>query len=177
MGPWNVNDGLPTLEMHRDLPIAVQTKHLFATGLIDVVIIGNAYATDEELAMVAAVNHYKLDLTVLPVEQIQPIEETILRETGHFRRGDISNTVIRSTQVRVKYQDKLNPAHDNKQEFVVGDVVIGNDQFGRYKNELQIVLEAHQDDRKNLVGRIPEEERFLLSFIQPWSKFGLTVQS
>lgn len=176
MGPWNVNDGLPTLEMHRDLPIAVQTKHLFATGLIDVVIIGNAYATDEELAMVAAVNRYKLDLTVLPVEQIQPIEETILRETGHFRRGDISNTVIRSTQVRVKYQDRPNPAHDNKQEFVVGDVVIGNDQFGRYKNELQIVLEAHQDERKNLVGRIPQEERFLLSFIQPWSKFGLTIQ-
>ena len=46
LGPWDVNDGLPTLEMHRYLPIEVQTKHLFATGLIDDVIIGNAYASE-----------------------------------------------------------------------------------------------------------------------------------
>lgn len=49
-GPWTINDGLPTLEIHRDWPIALQAKHLFATNLIDTVIIGNAYATDEELA-------------------------------------------------------------------------------------------------------------------------------
>ena len=28
-----------------------------------------------------------------------------------------------------------------------GDVV-GNDAFGKYKNELQVVLEPHQDSRK-----------------------------
>ncbi len=32
-GPWPVSEGLSTLEMHRELPIAVQAKHLFATGL------------------------------------------------------------------------------------------------------------------------------------------------
>lgn len=60
IGPWDVNDGLPTLEMHRQLPIDVQTKHFFATGLIDDVIIGNAYASDEELEMMASVNRYQL---------------------------------------------------------------------------------------------------------------------
>ncbi|MFA3959763.1 DUF871 domain-containing protein [Clostridioides difficile] len=35
IGPWNINDGLCTLEMHRNLDIATATKHLFATGLID----------------------------------------------------------------------------------------------------------------------------------------------
>ena len=34
-GPWSINDGLCTLEMHRDLGITVQAKHLWATGLID----------------------------------------------------------------------------------------------------------------------------------------------
>ena len=29
-----------------------------------------------------------------------------------------------------------------------GDVVVGNDAFGKYKNELQVVLEPHQDSRK-----------------------------
>ncbi|MBM6839850.1 DUF871 family protein, partial [Clostridium saudiense] len=29
-GPWPVTDGLPTLELHRNLPIDVQAKHLIA---------------------------------------------------------------------------------------------------------------------------------------------------
>lgn len=51
IGPWDINDGLTTLEMHRHLPVHVAAKHLFATGLIDDVIIGNAYASEEELRM------------------------------------------------------------------------------------------------------------------------------
>lgn len=46
-----------------------------------------------------------------------------------------------------------------------------NDAFGKYKNELQVVLEPHQDSRKNRVGRIIEEELVLLEFIKPWTKF------
>ena len=49
IGPWDINDGLCTLEEHRNLTIEVQAKHLWATGLIDDVIIGNAYASEEEL--------------------------------------------------------------------------------------------------------------------------------
>ena len=48
-GPWPVSEGLCTLEMHRELPIEVQAKHLFATGVIDDVIIANAFASEEEL--------------------------------------------------------------------------------------------------------------------------------
>lgn len=78
LGPWNVNDGLPTLEMHRDLPIDVQAKHLFATDLIDVVIIGNAYASEEELVALSQVNRYQIELTVETVPDISPIEEKLL---------------------------------------------------------------------------------------------------
>ena len=44
-------EGLPTLEDHRDLPIEVQAKHLLMTGLIDDIIISNAYATKELYAL------------------------------------------------------------------------------------------------------------------------------
>ena len=64
-----------------------------------------------------------------------------------------------------------NQPHDNSIVFERGDVVIGNDGFGKYKNELQIVLESHSDERKNLVGKIRKEEQILLDFIYPWSKF------
>ncbi len=62
--------------------------------------------------------------------------------------------------VRVKYANEPKPAHDNT-----------NDDFGKYKNELQIVLEPHSDPRKNLVGKIPPEELMLLDFVKPWTKF------
>ena len=40
-GPWPVADGLPTLELHRELPIEVQAKHLIALGNINDIIISN----------------------------------------------------------------------------------------------------------------------------------------
>ncbi|ELB82872.1 hypothetical protein OMA_04151 [Enterococcus faecium EnGen0045] len=52
-GPWPTQDGLCTLEDHRDLEIATQVKHLILTGLIDDISIGNAYASEEELKEMA----------------------------------------------------------------------------------------------------------------------------
>lgn len=173
IGPWDVNDGLPTLEMDRYLPIDVQAKHLFSTGLIDDVIIGNAYASEAELAALSQVNRYQLVLRVDFETQINDIEKTIVTVPQHFRRGDINATVIRSTMPRVDYKTVDNLPHDNEQAFQRGDIVIGNDDFGVYKNELQIVLTPHQDQRKNRVGHISADELFLLDFIQPWTKFKL----
>lgn len=172
-GPWDVNDGLPTLEMHRDLPIEVQAKHLFATNLIDTVIIGNAYASDDELNAVANIDPYRLTYSIDYLEKASPLEKEICQDNMHMRRGDITDLTARSTQVRVKYHDHKNPPHDNDHEFSRGDVVIGNDDFGKYKNELQIVLKPHKDSRKNLVGKIHPEELPLLEFLTPWKKFWL----
>lgn len=74
-GPWDVNDGLPTLEMYRYLPLELQARHLFATGSIDTVIIGNAYASEEELKQLAAVDRYKLSLGIEFVPQATELEK------------------------------------------------------------------------------------------------------
>lgn len=74
-GPWDVNDGLPTLEMHRHLLLELQARHLFSTGLIDAVIIGNAYASDEELRSLAAIDRYKLSLGIEFVPQVTKLEK------------------------------------------------------------------------------------------------------
>ncbi|MTD38356.1 DUF871 family protein [Erwinia sp. CPCC 100877] len=171
IGPWDVNDGLPTLELHRHLPVDIQAKHLFATGLIDDVIIGNAYASDEELEILGKLNRYQLEFAVEFTADVNEVEKAITLTEQHFRRGDITAQVVRSTEVRKKYKEKANPAHDNSVEFQVGDIVIGNDGFGKYKNELQIVLQPHKDDRKNKVGQITEKELLLLDFVKPWTKF------
>lgn len=172
-GPWSVSDGLPTLEMDRKLPIDVQAKQLWATGLIDDVIIDNANASEAELAALAQVDRYLLTLEVDFVADINPIEETIVKKPLHFWRGDINSLEIRSTMPRVTYREEGNPTHDNELEFPPGDVLVGNDGFGPYKNELQIVRQAHREPRKNKVGSIKQEQLFLLDFLKPWSKFKL----
>lgn len=169
-GPWDINDGLPTLEMHRHLPIEVQAKHLFATELIDDVIIGNAYASEEEIIALGKINPYQTEFSLVFEKATSAIEKEIALNNQHFRRGDITSQMIRSTQTRKDYKN-ANPLHDNEIEFQVGDVLVGNDDFGKYKNELQLVLEAHTDSRKNKIGSIAKEELILLDYVQPWSKF------
>lgn len=171
LGPWDINDGLCTLEMHRNLPVAVQAKHLFATNLIDDVIIGNAYASEAELAALSKVNRYQLEFDVLSEEANNSIEEDILYNEQHYRRGDITHEVVRSTEVRKKHTKDNIAQHDNSITFTKGDVLVGNNDFGKYKGELQIALQDSQDPRKNKVGRIIEEELMLVDFITPWRKF------
>jgi hypothetical protein len=103
-GPWDVNDGLPTLEAHRYLSLSTQVKQMFATELIDVVIIGNGYASDEELAVMAQINRSQVEFSFTYVGEPTALAEKIVEGEQHYRRGDITNEMIRSTQVRVKYQ-------------------------------------------------------------------------
>ena len=174
IGPWDINDGLPTLEMHRHLPVEVATKHLFATKLIDDVIIGNAYASEEELRAMGEVDRYQTELSIEFVPNVNEVEKQIVLNEQHYRRGDITDQMVRSTNVRKLYSKEANPPHDNEIEFQPGDIVIGNDGFGKYKNELQVVLEAHKDSRKNKVGQVLSDEQILLPFIHAWSKFKFT---
>lgn len=171
IGPWDVNDGLATLEIHRHLPVTAAAKHLFATNLIDDVIIGNAYASEKELEALGKIDRYQKVFTIEFVPRVNEVERQIVLDEQHVRRGDITAQVVRSTEVRKKYRMEENKAHDTAVVFQRGDVVIGNDGFGKYKNELQIVLEPHSDPRKNKVGTIVSEEQLLLPFIKPWSKF------
>ncbi len=98
----------------------------------------------------------------------------MLFKEPHFNRGDVSDYVIRSTQSRVKYKNGDFPAHDTH-PLQLGDVTIDNNLDVRYKGELQVVLKAMPNaGSTNIVAKVVEEERFLLSQIQPWASFGFT---
>lgn len=175
-GPWPVSDGLCTLEQHRTLPIVTQAKHLFATGLVDDVIIGNAYASEEELAALSKLNPNKLSFRVNMNKEASDLEKLIVEKEIHFNRGDVSEYLIRSTQSRVKYKTEAFPKHNNY-DIQKGDVLMGNNDFGQYKGELQIArLPMKNDGRKNVIGRIVEEEVFLLDYIKPWDYFKMVIE-
>lgn len=172
VGPWPLSEGLCTLEMHRETPLDFQVRHMFATGMVDDVLIANAYATKEELAACAAVNPYVLTFGICLEKELTPAEEAILHfNQGHVVRGDVSEYMLRSTMTRIVYAaEDIPPA--NTRDLKRGDVVILNNQYGRYKGELHIVLkEMPNDGRKNVIGHLPEYEQILLDYAKPWKHF------
>lgn len=171
IGPWQVEEGLCTLEEHRNLRITTQAKDLYNTGLIDDVIIANAYASEGELKALQELDKNCLTLEVIPVENLPSLEEKILFEEFHFNRGDVSSFMIRSTQSRVKYKGHSFPLF-NPKEIKRGDILIESDLYDRYAGELQIALKDMENSGKtNVVARIKEEELFLLDEIRPWQPF------
>lgn len=172
-GPWPIMDGLCSLEEHRELPLVTQVKHLLLMGSIDDIIIGNAYASEEELkAMSQAFFSPVLELLVEVEEDITEDERINLFDFPHFYRGDRSAYLLRSTMTRVAFKDKAFPAH-NTVPIQPGSVVVGNENFGQYKGETQIALKAMPNDkgRLNVVGHVTEEEQILLNYMQPWTSF------
>lgn len=175
-GPWPVSEGLCTLEMHRDLPIEVQAKHLFATGLIDDVIIANAFASEEELKALSKINMEMLEFNVELIDDIRDLDKKIVLEEFHFNRGDSSEYMARSTQSRVKYKGESFPPY-NVIDIKRGNILIDTDLYTRYAGELQLALKDMKNIGKtNVVGKIVDDELFLLDYIKPWSKFSFKIK-
>lgn len=171
-GPWPINDGICTLEEHRNLPIHAQAKLLFATNLVDDVLIGNACASEEELTKLAQTNYDIIELDVEFNENATSVEKEITLNFDHFRRGDITPYMVRSTFPRVKYVGESIEAHDNDKDLKFGDIIVCNNNLGRYKGELHLILnDIERDDRKNVVGKIAPHDLKLLTYITPWKRF------
>ena len=171
-GPWPVTDGLPTLELHRNLPIDVQAKHLIALGNINDIIISNCYPTDDELNALGSMRKDMVTLDVVVNENTPEVERKILFEEMHFNRGDVSDNFLRSTQSRVKYKGH-NFALFNAPEIIKrGDIIIESSEYGHYAGEVQIALnDMINSGKSNVVGHVREEEIFILDYIKPWQKF------
>lgn len=173
-GPWDISEGLCTLEMHRNLPIDAQARHLFALG-VDDVIVANCFASEEELKQLSTALDDVLTIKIEELCELSEIEREIAYEYPHFVRPDMSDYMARSTFCRITYQDApLPPNNANVKMLHRGDVVILNDKYGRYKGELHLVLQNMKNEGdKNLIGCIPQNQLFMLEFIEPFIRFKL----
>ena len=177
-GPWPVYEGLPTCEMHRGLPIDLQVRHLLATTKIDDILIGNAYATEEELKAISKIDTAKITFKIEVSEDATDEEKNIIYSYPHFGRGDASDYIVRSSLPRKDYKNKTIPYRKYDKEFFhKGDVVIVNDNLSHYRGELEIVeKDMPNDGERNFVGRIPEKELILLDLLKPEYLFGFIKQ-
>ncbi len=171
-GPWPVTDGLPTLEMHRHLPLHLQVEHYVSLGTIDDVIISNCYPTQEELDRIGTLPRNLVSFGVALAPGLPEVERSIVLDELHFNRGDVSANFLRSTQSRVKYRGHHFAVLDAPEVIRRGDVVIESSEYGHYAGELQVARsDMRNSGRSSVVGHIPEEEHFLIDTIRPWQKF------
>ena len=171
IGPWPVEEGLCTLEIHRDWEITSAAKWLWATELIDDVIIANAFASEEELKALSQLDPYQLSLDCCLTEGASDIERQIVLEEPHLVRGDSSSYMLRSSQSRITHRQDYFKPHDTL-AIEAGDILIDNSLYTKYAGELQIALLPMKNSGKtNVVGRVMEHDRPLLDLLKPWQKF------
>lgn len=171
-GPWPVTQGLSTLEMHRFLPLDVQIKHFLAIDCIDDILISNCYPSYEELNSLKNLDMRLITFDVEMKKDVPEVENDILFKELHFNRGDKSENMIRSTQSRLKYKGHEFKLFNAPEIIKRGDIVIESSKYGHYAGELQIALkEMKNTGMSNVVGKVCDNEIFLLDYIKPWQKF------
>ncbi|MBW3058092.1 DUF871 domain-containing protein [Spiroplasma poulsonii] len=160
-GPWQHNDKLPSIEMHRDLALDFQVRHFVALG-VDDIIVSTQFLNDDELMTLNNINLSQITLNLRPSVEITAAEKTILSDKRvHFVRPDLAEYMIRSTFSRLKYHDDdIPPRHFEGKYFEKGDVVILNNEAQNYRGELQIVTKRMANDGiRNWVGQLDENEQ------------------
>jgi len=175
-GPWEVAEGICTLEEHRNLDIVSQAKDLFYSNLVDDVIIANCFASEEEMKALGELNKGLVTLDVELEVEITEAERKIAFEELHFFRGDRGEYTVRSTMPRVKYKNEVIPAK-NTRDIKKGDVLVENSNYTRYKGELHIALIDYPNEgNTNIIGRISESNMKFINQIQAWQKFRLAIK-
>lgn len=171
-GPWDISEGQPTLERDRYLPMELQARAMWASSEIDDIIVGNAFASEAELAALASLDPSLVTLTIELIEELSLLEKQICFDVLHFQRGDISSYMVRSTTPRSLYKEQVIVANPRQTTIQRGDILIANQAYGIYAGELQIALKERENQGQwNVIGRIPTDEAFLIDYITPWKKF------
>ncbi len=183
-GVYGAINGLPTVERMRRYSIDLQVRLMLATEVIDEIMIGNAFASDEEFkAIKEAIKKLKPKtnyLEKLPFEEFfkkqempdvkkvrvnldKAISDTekdiLLNFFPHIDMGDSSEWIWRNRLPRFFFHGKVPQRKVSQKEFVRGDVVMVNNEYEHYSSEIQVVLLPMENDgTRNLIGHISEEE-------------------
>lgn len=167
--------GLPTVEALRDLPSGPAALQLLATGVVDDILIGDPFASEQELVGTAlACGRQPVCLGVVCEKQATPEERRIVFAASHRARPDAAALVVRCLDTRQMATPgaplSARPCGARRR----GDVVLCNENALRYSGELQVQLaDAPSSPLFNRVGRVAEEELWQLDLIGPGTSFAL----
>ncbi|MBY0095804.1 MupG family TIM beta-alpha barrel fold protein [Mesobacillus maritimus] len=150
-----IGEGLPTLEKHRDTDSFLAALELFHSG-VDEVYIGDpdhGHGLLEKLMRMAS--EKTVSLTV----------EDGFTHGGHYQlRPDLSRDVLRFMNTRTN--ESVGPKHTVSRP--AGSITMDNNNYGRYRGEIQITLrDLPADERVNVIGKLTADDVILLSYLKP----------
>ncbi len=165
-GPWQYNNKLPSIEMHRDLTLDFQILH-FVALCVDDIIVSTQFLNDEEFATLQNINLHLITLSLKTDRGYFLTKQLIL-----FAQN-LAEYMIRSTFARIKYQDCDLPARPlSGKYFEKGDIVILNNKAQNYKGEVQIITKRMINDGiRNLFGQLDENEQKIVDCLLPNQEF------
>ncbi|MDR3242153.1 MAG: MupG family TIM beta-alpha barrel fold protein [Lactobacillaceae bacterium] len=173
VGPWPNSNLMVSAEVQRTMNVQTQVRWLKMLGVIDDILISSSMVATDDLQKISEAYYEPLPaLTIEFNQDATELERKIVLESKHMYRGDYSGYMIRSTMTRVHFKHEENPAHHTT-TIELGDVTVGNNQAGQYKNETQIALKERPNlgEQHNVVGKIVDGDLALLKLIQPWQSF------
>lgn len=191
-GVWDADYGLPTVERLRKLPIDTQARIIEATGNVDMVWIGNAFATEEEMESLIEVQKDVRPIEQSPVYEMFKVYGWANRDRSEDRKlrvvvdsevtdtekyqlfdmfpqldmGDSSEWIWRSRTGRMVQPD-IPFRKCEKDMFEVGDVLIVNNNYQHYAGEIQIVrIPFENDGQRNYLGHLAKGEELILEVLK-----------
>lgn len=165
--------GLPTLEMHRTMPLELAARHLAALG-VDAIFIGDDKPSEAEIAHLTAIAPDTITLCARLLVKDTALQD--LLSQPFTARPDAARDAIRAMEGRTRFHDlPLPPENTLPRPF--GAITVDNQTYPRYAGELQIIKRPQgADPRTNVVAQVLPEEHFLIPLIRPGQKFTLHFQ-
>ena len=153
-------EGLPTVETHRKMSTALAIEELKACN-IDEIMFGDAYASTSELRELSI--HQKEELML----EIDLYQDNNIFDKIYSIRPDLNSIMLRLSGSRSA--DNIMPF--NTVDRTKFDVTIDNNEFLRYKGEINIILkELEKDERVNVIGHLNTTD-FIVEEIKTGKKF------
>lgn len=149
-------EGLPTIEDHRNLPPLQAALESLLLAQSDAICIGDSFigpASQEQLTHLVNGD--------IPIRAEVPEKLYGIRFEN---RIDASDYVIRAAHSRSQLKNET--FSGTIRERHKGDIVLANEQFLRYQNELEICLQdLPKDSRQTIIGKVAPSDLDLLDLV------------
>lgn len=163
VGPWPISDGLPTIEVCRDLDVDEQIRLIESFGIFDDVLFGNAYASIQELEKVSIYHKKEKIIKIKFDDKVTQAEKSIVLDNIHTIRLDSNLIMHRSSNTR--NAKVLARAYD--EDFKSNDLILINDKLEYYMGEFEIIKsELKNDGCRNYLGSLEGIEKEILNNIK-----------
>lgn len=149
-----LKEGLPTLEVHRNMPPYLQYLQMTETYQLDMVLAGDPGLSEEQMRLI---ERKKQENVISVPAELDEKYHSLYGKVWSIR-GDSPKWIARLEESRGYAAIGKKIEAENCIERVAGSITIDNEKYLRYSGEIQVVRESLKaDERVNVIGKVLPE--------------------